>query len=86
MSIKIISEKKVQKITISNKFNSRLQEGDTRYVPEPLQYDKTNANKYKNKNPSYRIGKAKKRGLYNSIDNPGPGQYHITSSFDDINN
>ena len=63
------------KITMSAKFNSRLQEGDRRYVPGPGQYDETNTNKYKNKNPSYRIGTAKRRGLYNSLDNPGPGQY-----------
>ena len=63
------------KITMSAKFNSRLQEGDKRYVPGPGQYDETNTNKYKNKNPSYRIGTAKRRGLYNSVDNPGPGQY-----------
>ena len=67
--------KEAPKITMSAKFNSRLQEGDTRYVPGPGQYDETNTNKYKNKNPSYRIGTAKRRGLYNSIDNPGPGQY-----------
>ena len=63
------------KITMSAKFNSRFQEGDRRYVPGPGQYDETNTNKYKNKNPSYRIGTAKRRGLYNSVDNPGPGQY-----------
>ena len=49
MNIKIISEKKVKK-TRSTKFNSRLQEVITRYVPSPEQYDETNANKYKNKN------------------------------------
>ena len=63
------------KITMSAKFNSRLAEGDQRYVPGPGQYDETNTNKYKNKNPSYRIGTAKRQGLYNSVDNPGPGQY-----------
>ena len=63
------------RITMSAKYNSRLEYGDKRYVPGPGQYDETNTNKYKNKTPSYRIGTAKRRGLYNSVDNPGPGQY-----------
>ena len=63
------------KITMSAKLGSNLGQGDTRYVPGPGQYDETNTNKYRNKTPSYRIGTAKRQGLYNSVDNPGPGQY-----------
>ena len=63
------------KITMSAKFDSRLAQGDTRYVPGPGQYNEINTNKYRNKTPAYRIGTAKRQGLYNSLDNPGPGQY-----------
>ena len=59
------------RITMSAKFRTKIGENN----PGPGQYDETNTNKYKNKTPSYRIGTAKRQGLYNSIDNPGPGQY-----------
>lgn len=65
--------KEAPKITMSAKYGSR--QGDSRYVPGPGQYDQTNTNKYRPKTPAYRIGTAKRKGLYNSIDNPGPGQY-----------
>ena len=63
------------KITMSAKLGGNLAQGDKRFVPGPGQYDETNTNKYRNKTPAYRIGTAKRQGLYNSLDNPGPGQY-----------
>jgi len=63
------------RITMSAKFDGNLAHGDKRYVPGPGQYNETNINKYKSKTPAYRIGTAKRKGLYNSVDNPGPGQY-----------
>jgi len=66
------------KITMSAKYRSA--EGDTKYVPGPGQYNEINTNKYRNKTPAYRIGTAKRDGLYRSMDNPGPGQYGIDNS------
>ena len=63
------------RITMSAKLGPNIGQGDTRYVPGPGQYDETNTNKYRNKTPAYKIGTAKRAGLYNSLDNPGPGQY-----------
>ena len=63
------------KITMSAKFGSNYNIGDKRYVPGPGQYNSTNTNNYRIKYPAYRIGTAKRRGLYNSMENPGPGQY-----------
>ena len=63
------------RITMSAKLGPNIGQGDTRYVPGPGQYDETNTNKYRNKTPAYKIGTAKRTGLYNSLDNPGPGQY-----------
>ena len=63
------------RITMSAKFGSSYYLGDKRYVPGPGQYNSTNTNNYRNKNPAYRIGTAKRKGLYNSADFPGPGQY-----------
>lgn len=60
---------------MSAKLGGNLAQGDKRFVPGPGQYDETNTNKYRNKTPAYRIGTAKRQGLYNSLDNPGPGQY-----------
>ena len=42
-------------------------------------YDKTKINP-----PKYKFG-SEKRGAASKNDNPGPGQYHIPCSFDDIN-
>lgn len=66
------------KITMSAKY--RILDNDKKYMPGPGQYNETNANKYRNKNPSYRIGTAKRNALYNSMDNPGPGHYGIDNS------
>lgn len=63
------------KITMSAKFNNGPADGDTRYVPGPGQYNDINTNKYRPKTPAYKIGTAKRKGLYNSCENPGPGQY-----------
>ena len=63
------------KITMSAKFGSTYYLGDRKYVPGPGQYNTTNTNNYRPKNPSYRIGTAQRKGLYNTIDYPGPGQY-----------
>ena len=63
------------KITMSAKFGSAYNIGDRKYVPGPGQYNSTNTNNYRTKYPAYRIGTAQRRGLYNSMDYPGPGQY-----------
>ena len=63
------------RITMSAKYGNPLAVGDSKYVPGPGQYGETNLNKYRPKTPAYRIGTAKRQGLYNSLDNPGPGQY-----------
>ena len=55
--------KESTKNNMSAKYDSRLG-GDTKYVPRPGQYDETNTNKYRNKNPAYRIGTAKRQRLY----------------------
>ena len=71
------------KITMSAKFGSSYYLGDRKYVPGPGQYNSTNTNFYRTKNPAYRIGTAKRGGLYNTIDFPGPGQYgpdHCTNN------
>ena len=59
---------------MSAKYDSRLGEIQNMYQG-PGQYDETNTNKYRNKNPEYRIGTAKRQGLYNSEDNSSSGQY-----------
>ena len=66
--------KEAPKITMSMKLPK---EGDdSRYVPGPGQYNSTNSNYYRPKSPSYKIGTAKREGIYKCMEgNPGPGQY-----------
>ena len=66
--------KEATKITMSMKLPK---EGDdSRYVPGPGQYNSTNSNYYRPKSPSYKIGTAKREGIYKFMEgNPGPGQY-----------
>ena len=64
------------KISMSKKFNNNgIYNGETDNVPGPGQYNNINANNYRPKTPAYKIGTAKRRGLYDSYDFPGPGQY-----------
>ena len=64
------------KISISHKYkNNGIYNGETDYVPGPGQYNNVNVNNYRPKTPAYKIGTAKRRGFYDSIDFPGPGQY-----------
>ena len=63
------------KITISGKLDSNYFIGDRKYVPGPGQYNTTDINSYRLKNPIYRIGTAKRNALYKSQEYPGPGQY-----------
>jgi len=63
------------KITMSSKLGFDPQAGDTRFVPGPGQYTTSGANILHSKAPAYRIGTAQRRGLYNTDNNPGPGQY-----------
>ena len=63
------------KITMSAKYNTGLTRGDNSFVPGPGQYDNINANKYRPKTPSYKIGTGKRKGLYDDLKNPGPGTY-----------
>lgn len=61
------------KITMSMKLGSSL--SGNKANPGPGAYNEINPNNYKSKMPSYRIGTAKRSGLYNSTENPGPGCY-----------
>jgi hypothetical protein len=63
------------KITMSSKYKTGLTKGDNSFVPGPGQYNCINANKYRPKTPSYKIGTGKRKGLYDDLENPGPGQY-----------
>ena len=74
--------KEAPKITMSSKYNN--QENALKYVPGPGQYEQTNPNKYRPKTPAYRIGTAKRKGLYNAIDNPGPGQYGTDNCYNQV--
>ena len=60
---------------MSSKFDSRLFQGDSRYILMPGQYDETKTNIFRNKNPANKIWNAKRKGLYNSLDNPGTGLF-----------
>lgn len=66
--------KEAPKITMSMKLGR--EQNESRYVPGPGQYNSTNSNYYRPKSPSYKIGTAKREGLYKFMEgNPGPGQY-----------
>ena len=62
------------KITISEKYKNFDKLGNN-YVPGPGQYNEINPNKYRPKTPAYKIGTGKRRGLYDDLEYPGPGQY-----------
>ena len=69
------------KITMSSKlaFDPRL--GDNRFVPGPGMYNNTQSYIFNhNKAPSYKIGTSKRKGLYNTDGNPGPGQYSTANT------
>ena len=63
------------KITMSSNYKTGLTKGDNSFVPGPGQYNCINANKYRPKTPSYKIGTGKRKGLYDDLGNPGPGTY-----------
>ena len=64
------------KITMSAKLGFDPRNGDQRYVPGPGMYNNSQSYIFNhNKAPAYRIGTAKRKGLYNNDSNPGPGQY-----------
>ena len=65
--------KEDQKIIMIAKSNSRLKEVNRRYVYGPQQYDEINEKIKISKNPLYKIGTAKRRSLYNSVDYPVQG-------------
>ena len=66
--------KEAPKISMSAKYGN--QPSESKYVPGPGQYSATNSNYYRPKSPSYKIGTAKREGLYKFLEgNPGPGQY-----------
>ena len=66
--------KEAPKISMSMKLTKEKSESSR--VPGPGHYNQTNYNSYKTKSPSYRIGSAKREGIYKYMEsNPGPGQY-----------
>ena len=69
------------KITMSAKLGFDPRNYDNRFVPGPGMYNNSQSYNFNHrKAPAYRIGTAKRRGLYNSIENPGPGQYSATNT------
>ena len=60
---------------MSSNYKTGLTKGDNSFVPGPGQYNCINANKYRPKTPSYKIGTGKRKGLYDDLQNPGPGTY-----------
>lgn len=73
--------KEAPKITMSPKYINGLKIGDNTFVPGPGQYNNINANNYRPKTPSYKIGTAQRKGLYNTLNVPGPGQYGPNNFF-----
>lgn len=71
--------KEAPKITMSSKLPK--EQSESRFVPGVGSYNPTNINNYRPKSPSYRIGSAKREGLYKYMDgNPGVGTYNPNSA------
>ena len=66
------------RITMSAKLGNTA--SDSKYYPGPGMYNNSQSYNFNHtKAPAYRIGTAKRRGLYNTDGNPGPGQYSSTN-------